>query len=123
MCADLIETTPMAEHTPRPSTRRESASLGEVIEYVKAYAQQETVGPLKGIGRWIGVGAAGALALGLGLSLLLLGLLRLIQSEWEGVAEGGSSWLPYLIVLAVAVALLTLTLLRINKTFLSKHDR
>ncbi len=113
----------MADYPPPPPTRRETASLGEVVEYVKAYAQQETVGPLKGIGRWIGLGAAGAVALGLGLSLVLLGLLRLIQSEWDSVAEGGSSWVPYMIVLAVALALLALTLMRINKTFLSKHDR
>ena len=113
----------MADELSRPSKRGESASLGEVVEYVKAYAQQETIGPLKGIGRWIGVGAGGAVALGLGLSLVLLGLLRLIQSEWDGMAEGGTSWIPYAIVLAVAVALLVLTLLRINKTFLSKHDR
>ena len=113
----------MADDSPRPATRRQSASLGEVIEYVKAYAQQETVEPLKGIGRWIAWGAVGAVSLGLGLSLLLLGLLRLIQTEWESIAEGGSSWVPYLIVLAVTVALLALTLMRINKNFLSKHDR
>jgi hypothetical protein len=113
----------MADELSRPSKRHESASLGEVVEYVKAYAQQETIGPLKGIGRWIGVGAGGAVALGLGLSLVLLGLLRLIQSEWDGLADGGTSWIPYAIVLVVAVALLVLTLLRINKTFLSKHDR
>jgi hypothetical protein len=113
----------MVDESPRSSTRRQSASLGEVVEYVKAYAQQETVEPLKGIGRWIALGAAGAVALGLGLSLLLLGLLRLIQTEWEGLAEGGSSWVPYFIVLAVTVLLLILTFLRINKTFLSKHDR
>src|SRR5215217_7142831 len=99
----------MVEDSPRPSTRRQSASLGEVVEYVKAYAQQETIGPLKGIGRWIGLGAGGAVALGLGLSLVLLGLLRLIQSEWDGIADGGTSWIPYAIVLVVAMALLVLT--------------
>ena len=113
----------MADDSPRPATRRQSASLGEVIEYVKAYAQQETIGPLKGIGRWIGAGIAGAIALGLGLSMMLLGLLRLIQSEWDSIAEGGSSWLPYFIVLVVAGVLLLFTVMRINKTFLSKHDR
>ena len=94
-----------------------------MIEYVKAYAQQETIGPLKGAGRWVGYGAAGAVSLGLGLSLVMLGLLRLIQAEWESLAEGGSSWIPYVIVFGVTVALLLLTVLRINKTFLSKHDR
>ena len=113
----------MADDPSRPSSRRESASIGEVVEYVKTYAKQETIGPLKGAGRWIGVGAAAALALGLGLFLLLLGLLRLIQSEFEGLSTGGSSWVPYLIVLLVCVLLLVVTLARINKTFLTKEPQ
>jgi hypothetical protein len=113
----------MSDETPRRNARRESASVGEVVEYVKTYAIQETVGPLKGAGRWIGIGAAAALLLGLGLMLLMLGLLRLIQSEWDGIAEGGSSWVPYLIVFVVTVVLLALTLMRINKTYLTKQSK
>ena len=59
------------------------ASVGEVIDYVKAYAKQETLGPLKGAGNWLGYGFGAAVALGLGLVLMLLGLLRLLQTEWE----------------------------------------
>ena len=113
----------MATETHRPASRRESASVGEVVDFVKAYAQQETVGPLKGAGRWIGVGAGAALALGLGLMLVLLGLLRLIQTEFDDLATGGSSWVPYLIVLAVCSLLLVVTLSRINKTFLTKEPK
>ena len=47
-----------------------------------------------------------AALLGLGMMLLMLGLLRLIQSEWSGIAEGGTSWIPYAIVLIVAVVLI-----------------
>ena len=112
----------MSDESPRSSSRRESASVGEVVEYVTTYALQETVGPLKGAGRWIGVGAGAAVSLGLGLMLLLLGLLRLIQTEWDGIAEGGSSWVPYAIVFVVAVVLIALTLLRINKTYLVKQE-
>lgn len=113
----------MSDEPTRRSSRRESASVGEVIEYVKTYAVQETVGPLKGAGRWVGVGAAAALTLGLGLLLLMLGLLRVIQSEWDGIADGGSSWVPYAIVFVVSVVLLALTLLRINKTYLTKPPK
>ena len=94
-----------------------------MIEYVKTYAKQETVGPLKGAGRWIAFGAAGAISLGIGLSLLLLGLLRLLQSEWDRSATGRLSWLSYVIVLVTCIALLVLTLKRINKTFLDKEDK
>lgn len=113
----------MADESPRPATRRETASVGEVVELVTSYAKQETLGPLRGAGRWIGVGAASALLLGLGLFLLLLGLLRLIQTEFEGLASGGSSWVPYAIVLAVTGVLLVITLSRINKTFLTKEPQ
>ena len=113
----------MSDPLPRPSTRRESASVGEVVDFVKEYAIQETVGPLKGAGRWIGYGAGGAALLGLGFMLLLLGLLRALQSEWDGVAEGGTSWIPYAIVLVVTVLLIVITLLRINKTYLNKETR
>jgi hypothetical protein len=113
----------MADDTPRSSSRRESASVGEVVEFVKIYAKQETIGPLKGAGRWIGVGAGAAILLGLGLFLLLLGLLRLIQTEFTGLSTGGSSWVPYLIVLVVCSLLLVITLARINKTFLTKEPK
>ena len=113
----------MSDPLPRPSTRRESASVGEVVDFVKEYAIQETVGPLKGAGRWIGFGAGGAALIGLGIMLLMLGLLRAIQSEWDGVAEGGTSWIPYAIVFLVTVALIVITLLRINKTYLNKENR
>jgi hypothetical protein len=112
----------MADEPSASSSKREQASVGEVVDYVKTYAKQETVGPLKGAGRWIGLGAAGAIALGLGLSLVLLGLLRLLQSEWTRSAEGRLSWLSYLIVLVACVVLLVVTISRINKTFLNKED-
>ncbi len=113
----------MVDDSSNTPSRRDQASVGEVIDYVKTYAKQETVGPLKGAGRWIAFGAAGAISLGIGLSLLLLGLLRLLQSEWDRSATGRLSWLSYLIVLVTCIALLVLTLMRINKTFLDKEDK
>lgn len=114
--------SPPGPATP-PRVPVETASVGEVVDYVKTYAKQETVGPLKGAGRWIGYGAAGSLLLGAGLSLVLLGLLRLLQSEWDRSATGRLSWLSYLIVFVVALALLAITIQRINKTYLNKDDR
>jgi phosphoglycerol transferase MdoB-like AlkP superfamily enzyme len=101
----------------------EDASVGEVIDYVKAYAKQETLGPLKGAGSWLGYGFAAAAALGLGLVLILIGLLRLLQTEWERSATGNLSWLAYLIVLVVASVLLVLTLTRIKKSTLHKEPK
>jgi hypothetical protein len=101
---------------------RNDVSVVELFELVKTYAEQETVGPLRGAGRWLGLGTAAAAVLGLGLTLLMLGLLRLLQTEWESVATGKLSWLPYLIVLVVVVGLLLITVSRINKKPLNEES-
>ena len=107
---------------PTPPPRAEPPpTIGELVELVTTYAKQETVGPLRGAGRWLGYGAVAALLLGLGLSLVMLGLLRLLQSEWERSAEGSLSWLAYAVVFVVSVVLLVVTLSRINKSSLNKE--
>src|SRR3954447_15226277 len=90
-------------------------SVGEVVEMVKAYALQETVGPLRGAGKWLAWGAAGAALLGLGLSLVVLGILRLLQVEWTRAATGALSWLSYLVALLVTVAFAVIAISRINR--------
>ena len=120
------ETNDTQERIARATERAkkaDDASVGEVIDFVKAYALQETVGPLKGAGRWLGYGVGGALTLGLGLLLLLVGLLRLLQTEWDRSASGSLSWLPYLITLLVAIVLLALTILRIKQATLHKEPK
>jgi len=110
------------EKSTKSSTDDES-SIGDLVESVKAYAQQETLGPLKGAGQWLGYGAAAAVTLGLGLFLMLLGLLRLLQVEWERSSTGALSWLAYLITLVVTVVLLLLTIQRIKKSTLHKEPK
>jgi hypothetical protein len=105
-----------APQTDRPRPRRDQpSSFGDVVQVVRAYAEQETLGPLKGAGRWLAMGVIGALLLGLGLVFLLLGLLRLIQTQWTTVATGGWSWVPYMIVLVACLLLLILIVSRINR--------
>ena len=105
-----------APQTDSPRPRRDQpSSFGDVVQVVRAYAEQETLGPLKGAGRWLAMGVIGALLLGLGLVFLLLGLLRLIQTQWTTVATGGWSWVPYMIVLVACLLLLILIVSRINR--------
>lgn len=113
----------MADETTPASARRDAASLGEVIETVKGYARSETIGPLKGAGRWIGMGAAGAVCLGIGLSLILLGLLRLLQTESFGFTDDHNTWVNYFVVMVVCGILIALTVWRINKKYLNKEDQ
>ena len=105
-------------------SEQNTPSVSEVIDAIIAYAKDQTLGPLRGAGRWILWGAIGAVLLGSGALLLLLGALRAIQTEWTGVgANWAWSWVPYLIVLLLAIALLVLTLTRINRDHLARTDR
>lgn len=113
----------MAEETSRTSrssARHESAGVGDVVDLVKEYAKQETLGPLKGAGRWLALGSAGAAFLGLGLVLVLLGVLRLLQTELDAF-NGGFSWVPYIVVLALCLGLAFIALSRVKKATLGKE--
>ena len=104
------------QSNPKIGTKKaDSGHVGDVIDLVKVYVKQETVGPLKGIGRKIGVGVAGSLLLGLGLFFLALGLLRLIQTKLPRLAEGTMSLLSYLIVIVFCAIVTLLALSRVKK--------
>lgn len=87
----------------------------ELWELGTAYAKQETIDPLKGLGRFLGYGVGGAIALGVGLVLLLLAGLRALQTETGSTFTGSWSWAPYLITLVVGSILIALALARISK--------
>jgi hypothetical protein len=70
----------------------------ELKDLVIAYAKQETIEPLKGLGRYVGYGLAGALLIGTGVSFLAIGLLRLLQGNRGWIFHGNWSWVPYAIV-------------------------
>ena len=107
----------------RHPTTKSDPSVAELVDVLKGYALQETVEPLKGAGRWMGVGVAGALSFGIGGILLLLGLLRLLQTEWERTATGALSWVSYLIVLIIGGIAIALAATRIKKDFLGKQGK
>jgi Putative Actinobacterial Holin-X, holin superfamily III len=89
----------------------------EVWTLTKDYARQETIEPLKGVGRYLGFGVAGALLGGLGVVLLMLSALRALQNpDITGTTfDGNWSWAPYLIVLVVALLIVAWAVTRISK--------
>jgi hypothetical protein len=88
--------------------------IGEIVDLVKAYAKQETVDPLRNVGRYLGFGVAGGFLLALGFILLLIGLLRLLQTETD-VFDGNWSFVPYVIVVVVGAIIAALFASRISK--------
>ena len=102
--------------------KQESASIGEVIDLVRDYAKQETLGPLKGAGRWLLLGTIGSIFLGLGLLLVLVAILRLLQTETSAF-DGAFSWVPYAIVFVISIVLTLIALSRIRQATLGKEPK
>ena len=88
----------------------------ELWDLTKGYAKQETVEPLKGLGRYLAFGVGGALLIGFGVVLLMLAGLRALQTQTNTMFTGSWSWLPYVIVLVAAAGLAALAVSRINRT-------
>jgi hypothetical protein len=90
----------------RPKAKEsDEGFLGDVKDLwqlVVAYFKQETIDPIKGLGRYVGFGLAGSLAVGLGGVMLVLGLLRLLQEETGDAFDGNWSFVPYVITLVAA---------------------
>jgi hypothetical protein len=99
----------MAE-TSASEDRSLPGQVAELWDLVRAYAQQETIEPIKGLGRYAAMGIAGSVLLSVGLVLLLLSGLRALQTETGTTFTGNWSWAPYLITLAVGGALIALVM-------------
>jgi uncharacterized membrane protein YidH (DUF202 family) len=79
----------------------------ELVDLVVDYAKQETVDPIKRLGKTVVFGVLGAVLIGVGVTFLALAGLRALQTETDAF-DGNLSWVPYLIV---TVALLVGALL------------
>ena len=74
----------------------------ELIDLTVTYAKQETIDPLRSLGRRVGLGVLGSALASVGLIFLLVGVLRLVQVEAR--LRGAWSFVPYVAGLAVAAA-------------------
>ena len=86
--------------------------LDEIRDLLVRYVKEETIQPLKDLGRYALYGALGSVFVGFGATLLLLGSLRFLQDVFP-VLDGSLSWLPYLIVAVAAAIVIALTAWRI----------
>lgn len=86
--------------------------LEEIRDLFIKYIKEETIQPLKEMGRFILYGAIGSIFVGFGVTILLLGALRFLQEQFR-VLDGSLSWLPYIIVAFIAAGVAALTLWRV----------
>jgi hypothetical protein len=99
--------------------RRDTESLPELVSelwaLVVAYAKQETIDPLKALGRFVGYGVPAAVFTAGGFLLVSIGGLRALQTETHGHLSGNWSWAPYGIVTVFCLAVSGLAVWRIFK--------
>lgn len=79
------------------------------------YAKQETLDPLKSIGRFLGWGLAGAILLSLGLLLGAVAVLRVLQTQTGDHLTGSWDFVPYVAALAFTVAAAALAVAAIKR--------
>jgi hypothetical protein len=92
------------------------ASLQRDVEELRdlfiRYVKEETIKPVKDLGRFVLWGVIGSVFVAFGTALLLLGSLRYLQWQFP-VLDGSLSWLPYVIVAALSMLVIGLTAWRI----------
>lgn len=106
----MAPTRPSSDSSSRGLRRSGDDAVQLTIDYLK----QETVTPLKGLGRFLVWGIAGSFALAVGFLLLLVGLLRLLQTETSTALTGNWSWVPYFAVLFVGAGVIGVAAWRIT---------
>ncbi len=104
---------------PRPGRKDEQPSARElgtdVLKLILAYARQETVDPLKVLGRYVIWGVVGAVFIGIGSILVALAVVRVLQTELSAHLSGSLTWVPYAGALLFSVVVAALALSRISK--------
>jgi hypothetical protein len=92
------------------------AEFKELIDLVVTYAKQQTLDPLKQLGRWVAFGVAGAVLLGLGFLLVGVGLLRFFQGDpaLGRHLAGNWSWVPYVVTVVFLGAVIGLLVRRMS---------
>jgi Putative Actinobacterial Holin-X, holin superfamily III len=107
--------------TPTRSSRPKGlsglrATATETVQLVIDYIKQETLDPLKGLGRYVLFGVAGAVCLSIALVVLAIALLRLLQGETGSTFSGNLSWVPYVICTIAVVAVAALAVWSVTRS-------
>ena len=78
------------------------------------YLKQETIQPLRGLGRYLYMGIAGSFFAAGGVLFILIGVLRLLQTETGRTLKGDLSWVPYAVVIILGLGVIGVAVWRIT---------
>jgi hypothetical protein len=89
----------------KAKARNPTGDAKELVDLVIAYAKQETLEPLKGLGKKAALGVGGAVLLGMGGVFCSVGALRAMQSETDFFERHNLSYLPYFLTVIILLIL------------------
>lgn len=92
-----------------------SDTVRDLWDLLVAYTRQETVEPLRNVGRFLLYGVGGMVVITIGVFLLCMSALRALQTETGDVLTGMWSWVPYLVVAILVLGLVWFAFSRIGK--------
>jgi hypothetical protein len=98
-----------------PSLKNVPDILQDLKDLLISYAKQETVDPLRNLGRYLGFGLAGISLLTLGTFLVGMALLRFVQTMTGDWVNDPWSWVPYLAPIAFYVLVIVIAVSRIGR--------
>ena len=98
---------------------KDDKGVGEIAsdlwQLTRDYAKQETIDPLRSLGRFLGYGIGGALALALAILFGALAILRGLQDETASALDGNWNVVPYAVTFVFTVVCAALALYAIKK--------
>lgn len=104
---------------PQGAKDQQSKGTGEVAadlwQLVRDYAKQETIDPLKSLGRFLAYGLAGAVLLSVGLIFAVVAVLRVLQNETGQHLSGSWNFVPYVVALVLSATIAILCARSITK--------
>jgi putative superfamily III holin-X len=89
----------------KAKARNPAGDARELVDLVIAYAKQETLEPLKGLGKKAALGLGGAVLLGFGGVFVSIGALRAMQTETDWFEEHNVTYLPYVLTVVILLIL------------------
>ncbi|NCY16528.1 MAG: hypothetical protein EBX39_07120 [Actinobacteria bacterium] len=98
-----------------PSITSVSETVRDLWKLLVSYTKQETIDPLRSLGRYLAYGLGGMSLITLGVFLLGLAVLRAMQSMTGEVFSGFWSWVPYLVVVLGLGAVIAFVIGRISR--------
>ncbi|MBU6328397.1 MAG: phage holin family protein [Acidobacteria bacterium] len=98
-----------------PSATTIRDTIRDLRDLLVSYAKQETIDPLRQLGRYLAFGLGGMALITLGVLLLGFALLRGLQTMTGGLLDGFWSWVPYLVVLLALSGVIAFAMARIGR--------